>query len=93
VLITIKIRTKIHSLNKSLIKARLVLFPFPIKNKVGSVISLKISHDSRIQGRAEGMSWGVSQPPNENTSRQSDLFHYNLEGPNFTYGKQILHIS
>jgi hypothetical protein len=32
-------------------------------------------------------------PPNENTSLQSDLFHYSLEGPNFTYGKQILHIT
>jgi hypothetical protein len=27
---------------------------------------------------------GVSHPPKKNTSRQSDLFHYSLEGPNFT---------
>jgi hypothetical protein len=45
------------------------------------------------QGRPEGGSWRGVSPPNENTSRQSDLFHYSLEGPNFTYGKQILHIS
>jgi hypothetical protein len=31
--------------------------------------------------------------PNDNTNRQSDLFHYSLEGPNFTYGKQMLNIS
>jgi hypothetical protein len=41
------------------------------------------------QDRPEGGSWGVSQPSNKNTSWQSDLFHYSLEGPNFTYGKQI----
>jgi hypothetical protein len=40
-----------------------------------------------------GVFGGEGHLPNENTSRQSDLFHYGLEGPNFTYGKQILHIS
>jgi hypothetical protein len=45
------------------------------------------------QGRPERESWGKHPPPNENTSRWSDLFHYCLEGPNFTYGKQLLHIS
>jgi hypothetical protein len=40
-----------------------------------------------------GLGGGGVLPPNENTSRQSDLFHYSLEGPNFTYGKQILHNS
>jgi hypothetical protein len=39
-----------------------------------------------IHGRPEGGSWRVSlsPPPNENTNRQLDLFHYSLEGPNFT---------
>jgi hypothetical protein len=42
----------------------------------------------RRQGRPKGGLGGVSPPPtNENTSRQSDLFHYSLGGTNFTYGK------
>jgi hypothetical protein len=37
---------------------------------------------------------GRSYPTlHENTIRQSDLFHYSLEVPNITYGKQILHTS
>jgi hypothetical protein len=47
-----------------------------------------------IQGRPEGgLGGGGLTHPNKNTSQQSDLFYYSLEGPNFTYGKQILHIS
>jgi hypothetical protein len=35
---------------------------------------------------------GCLTPPPQR-SQQSDLFRYNLEEPNFTYRKQILHIS
>jgi hypothetical protein len=56
-----------------------------------TVVYLTFCRQGRPEGGLEGRL--IPQPPNENTSRRSNLFHYSLEGPDFTYGKQILHIS
>jgi hypothetical protein len=41
-----------------------------------------------VMGHPEGdLGGGGVSTPYRNPSRQSDLFYYSLEGPNFTYGK------
>jgi hypothetical protein len=58
--------------------------------------TLRNKETPRVRIRAvpkRDLEGGGLSPTNEKTSRQSDFFHYSLEGSNFTYGKQILHIS